>query len=100
MKGMNSYLNKRTIQPHSLKLNALSLYIDIQRTISGTDRAVALYDPALGIVKGRRECDRVTHELAVAGRLVLIGGDGQHRVSLRKMLRGVIVNRKSEYCVE
>lgn len=97
---MDLYLNKRTIQPDSLKLNALSLHIDIQRAISGADRAVALYDPALGIVKGRRECDCVTHELAVAGRLVLLGDDGQYRVSLRKMLRGVIVDRKSEDGVE
>lgn len=69
------YLNKCTLQPHRLKLNTLGLHIDIQRTVSSADRAIALHNPALGIVKGRRECDRVTNKLAVAGCLVLLEGD-------------------------
>jgi hypothetical protein len=73
--GDASYLNKCTLQPHRLKLNTFSLHIDIQRTVSSADRAVALYNPALGVVKGRRECDRITNKLAVAGRLILPGGD-------------------------
>jgi hypothetical protein len=68
----STYLNKITLQPHSIKLDAIVLHIDVQVSIASADGAIAFHHPAVHIVERGRESDGVAHGLAVAGCGVLL----------------------------
>jgi hypothetical protein len=65
------FLHYLALQPHTLKLYAFVLHVDVEIAVARADTAVAFYDPGVGVFERGREGDGVADEVAVAGGLVL-----------------------------